>query len=92
VGEAWTHTHLGFEHSKAHSLLGIHAQQKVGHSGDGYTAFLVEMIGQDGMGCSVPLAPSFPGALLALETSSIYVLGTAGGSPRKLWSVIMWEV
>lgn len=42
--EGWAHTHLGLEHSKAHGLLGIHTQQKVGHSGDGYTALLVGVI------------------------------------------------
>lgn len=38
--EGRAHTHLGLEHSEAHGLLGVHTQQKVGHTGDGYTTLL----------------------------------------------------
>lgn len=82
--EGWAHTHLGLEHSEANSLLGIHTQQKVGHSGDGYAALLVGVISWDVTFCLAPLARSFPQGLLLRETiSSFHGLGTARAS--GLW-------
>lgn len=39
--EGRARAHLGLEHPEADGLLGIHAQQQVGHPSDGHTALLV---------------------------------------------------